>query len=230
MKDKATIDTIDTIHTKNIKDKSLKVSLYRGLFVLSLLFIILEFALILVLQRRQTTLIPYVIEVQPDGSAKYIDNSASTLSSYTPSTATTLKVLENFIISLRSVNPDLIIQEERIKNVYSFATEDALKVAKDYLNLTKPYERSETERVEVTVYAATPLYKGQSNIYQLDWNERVYSTTGNLKSEANYRAVINTKVYQVRTKSLQEQNPLGIYLTNLEISKIRDGYVIYETE
>ena len=226
MKEKNEI--LDTKLNRSLAKRQINVLIYKTMFYLLLVVSILEFILIFVLIKRQTVEIPYVIEIQKDGSAKYIDNASSSLSDFSPSVQTTLKVLENYIISLRSVSFEASIQEDRIKKVYAFSTEDALKSAKKYLEEKPPFERALKERVEVSVYAATPLYKTDSSLYQLDFNEKTYTLGGELKDETNYRAIISTKIFKVRTKSLQEENPLGIYLTRLEISKIKDGYVIYE--
>ena len=55
---------------------------------------------------------------------------------------------------------------------------------------------------------------------------KTYSLSGTLKNEKNYRGVLYIEYYRPRTKNLQEVNPLGIYVNNIEISEIKDGYVV----
>lgn len=193
-------------------------------------FCIMEFAIIFHLANRQTVSIPYVIEISKDGTAKYIDNASTTLSEWMPSTATVLKVLEDYVISLRGVSSDAAIQQHRIKKVYAYSTGSALKSAQDYLLENNPLERSESERIEVSVYAATPFIGGSDDIFQLDWNEKSFGSNGTLVSETNYRGILKTKRYVPKTKGIQEINPLGLYVTDLNVSEIKDGYVIYDAK
>ena len=221
---------IRSLHAAIKKAKTEASRTCKAIITALCVFCIMEFAIIFHLANRQTVSIPYVIEINKDGTAKYIDNASTTLSEWMPSTATTLKVLEDYIISLRGVSSDVAVQQYRIKKVYAYSTGDALKSAQDYLLENNPLERSDSERVEVSVYAATPFISGSDDIFQLDWNEKTLSMNGALKSETNFRGILKTKRYMPKTKSIQEINPLGIYVTNLNISEIKDGYVIYDAK
>ncbi len=222
-------DSISGLHLSAKKAKAEISKAMKASVILLAAFCLMEFAMIFHLAMRQTVSIPYVIEINRDGTAKYVDNASTSLSEWKPSVATTLKVLEDYIISLRGVCGDDAIQRERIRKVYAHSTESALKTAQDWLLENNPLERSEKERVEISVYAATPYMNGNEHLFQLDWNEKTYGASGNLKSEANYRAIMGTRRYVPKTKSIQEANPLGIYVVRLDISEIKDGYVIYES-
>lgn len=217
---------IPTLHSKRNITLEKQVAIYRLLFFTLGLFAIIELIFVIVLYKSQTISIPYVVEINKEGDIKYKDNITSTLAKWQPSTATKIKVLSDFLTDLRSVSLDKQIQIERIKRIYAFSIENGLKESEKYLLETKPLERLNNQRVEINVYATTPLINNDENVFQLDFNEKIYSLSGNLISEQNYRAILETKHFLPKTEQTQIINPLGIYISNLKISAIKDGYVL----
>lgn len=219
-------EEIQSAHT--IANSNLQKRFYaqKVLLICIIVFACLELCAVVVLYKKQTISIPYVVEINREGDIKYKENVASTLSSWTPSTATTIKVLSDFLQNLRSVSLDKQIQTERIKKVYAFAIEKGLRASEEYLLATSPMLRCEKERVEINVYATTPLLNGDDDCYQIDFNEKTFSLNETLISEQNYRAIMKIKHYLPKTEDVQRINPLGIYVCDLKISAIRDGYVI----
>lgn len=213
------------LSNKNIYEQS-KIALYKGIALSNILLsVFLIFGLIYVSLKPKTE-IPYVIEVNNDGEAKYINNAVAKFSNWEPSKTTVMQILSTYIKNLRSISTDKNIQTENIRSVYAFSTHNAIKVISEYLKNNSPIDRSEKETVRIDVYAITPNLNTNNTIYQLDWNEKTYSLSGNLKNEKNYRAQIEVGFYRPRTKNLQELNPLGIYVEDIEISEIKDGYTI----
>lgn len=217
---------IPTDLTKENIKASLIIYRYMGVAVASLILSVFLLIALVYLALKPKTEIPYVVEITTDGDVRYVKDAVTTLSSWTPSQSTTMHVLRDYIINLRGVSSDRSVQVERIKKVYAFSTGDATKTINEYLEETSPVERLERETVRIDVYAITPLINGNEKIYQLDWNEKTYSLSGTLKNEKNYRGVLYIEYYLPRTKNLQEVNPLGIYVNNIEISEIKDGYVV----
>lgn len=219
-------DSILSIHSKDRSALRDKAIFYKGasiaLFTLSLVLVLS----VVFLAIRPKTEIPYVIEINASGDAKYVSDAVSKLSSWQPSKTTIMNILRDYIVCLRGVSTDSAIQEERIKKVYSFSTATASKYAGSYLKQTSPMKRLSKESVTVDVYAITPMVDGSETTYQLDWNERVFTLQGNLKSENNYRAIVSIAFFKPRTQLLQESNPLGIYVKDISVSEIKDGYVI----
>lgn len=219
---------IASLHTKATLEEKDKKIYYKGVSVAFFTSTLVLAALCLLLSLKHKTEIPYVIEINREGDARYVSDAVSTLSSWSPSTTTVMNLLRDYIVSLRGVSEDSVIQEERIKKVYSHSTKDASLYVNSYLKDTSPMERLRNEKVIVDVYAITPLDEKSGTIYQLDFNEKTYGLSGTLKREENYRAILRIKFYRPRTKGLQEANPLGVYVESIEISKIKDGYVIYD--
>lgn len=219
---------IASLHTRATIEERDKKIYYKGVSLAFFTSTVVLASLSLVLALKHKTEIPYVIEINREGDARYVSDAVSTLSSWSPSTTTVMNILRDYIVSLRGVTEDSSIQEERIKKVYSHSTKDAASYASLYLKETSPMERLRSEKVTVDVYAITPLDEKDGSLYQLDFNEKTYSISGTLKKEENYRAILKIKFYRPRTKGLQEANPLGIYVERIEISKIKDGYVIYD--
>lgn len=221
---------ISSLHTKACFEERDKKVYYKGFSIALFIALLLVLSLCVILIMRQKIEIPYVIEINREGDARYVDNAVSTLSEWSPSTTTVMNLLRDYIVSLRGISEDSNIQEERIKKVYAHSTKDALYYVNSYLKETSPMERLKNEKVVVDVYAITPLDTKNNSIFQLDFNEKTYGLSKDLKKEENYRAILKIKFYRPKTKGLQEANPLGVYVNEIEISKIKDGYVIYDAK
>ena len=221
---------INTKHTDEKINKRINAAFYKGISYALIAITVIEAFLIIVISSQKTTNIPYVIEINRDSEVKYIKNAVSTLKDWEPSSAITIKTLSDYLESLRGVSVDENIQKKRIRNIYQFSTADSVKLVDEYFKMTNPLERGKTEYVDITVYAATPGIHDDKNIYQLDFNEKTYTLNGKLKNEENYRAIIKTQHFIPRTETQQITNPLGIYVSKIKISKIKDGYVLYESK
>lgn len=223
-------DKINSIHSAQNTQRKIKETFYKATSFLLTIFALFELVAIVVLYSQQKIEIPYVIEISREGDVKYKKDIALELANWTPSTATKIKILKDYITDLRSICADEHMQVKMIKNIYAFSVENGLKEAEKYLLETDPLSRVGKERVDIDVYATTPMINDDENVFQIDWNEKTYSPAGALLSEQNFRAVIKTKYFTVKTHEMQTINPLGLYICDIKTSAIKDGYTINDNK
>ena len=209
--------------------ETLKVSwAYKGaVIVLSLVCMILVGLLAWQMLRPKNE-IAYVVEVNTTtGEQKVINGVISEIGQYTMSEYLILNSIKTYITNLRSVSNDISVNRSRINQVYAFSTEQAGQFVSSYFTENNPIDRSSAEYVEIVVYNCTPINNTESQYlkFLVDWNEITRNTSGKIVSEKNYRADIDAKQFKV-TKLTSELNPIGLYICHINISEIKDGYVI----
>ena len=164
--------------------------------------------------------VPYVIEVSADGSAKYIPDAVTLLDEWSPAENTIRYFLESFIVNLRSVSTDRQITTQNLLKVYAMMDQNAANSVKEYVKTTDPVNRGKSEKVTVTVFNISKL---SDKTYQVDWRETVSSAANNkLISDKQYRATIQITFYTPRTESQLEGNPIGLWVSDISISSIKD--------
>ena len=172
--------------------------------------------------------IAYVVEVNTTtGEQRVINGVVSEIGQYTMSEYLILNSIKTYITNLRSVSNDNGVNRTRINNVYAFSTEQASQYISDYFSEHNPIDRGSAEYVEVVIYNCTPINNSNSDYlkFLVDWNEITRSTSGRIVSEKNYRADIDAKQFKV-TKLTSDLNPIGLYVCHINISEIKNGYVV----
>lgn len=218
---------ISSLHTqKNIAVK-VRTAFLTGAVTVCIFLNVILCITVVVITKLPKTEIPYVIEITKDGDANIIKDAAVTFANWEPSKTTIMHTLKNYITCLRSIPKDNLVIKENIKKVYALSSDKATDYITSYFSSHSPIAESENIYRRVVVYAAVPLID-EGNIYQVDWNEKDYSRSGSFKSEKNYRGMFKIKHYKPSNMGLQEQNPLGIYITDIEISQIQNGESVYE--
>lgn len=215
------IASLYSLKRSKILDKSL---FYKGGYYALLIISVCLCVIVLILGLRQKTEIPYVIEINREGRANYVENGVHNLKDWTPTDATIIATLKNYIISLRGVSVDKEIQKERIENVYSSSLSYALNTADNYIRNTLPLERAKKENVNIDVYYISKL-NNNGLTYEIDFNEIIYSPGFTNPTEKSYRAIVSIEFHKSDVKEIQKTNPLGIYVVDLQINEIKSGYV-----
>lgn len=218
---------INSKHTRTNIEKKTRLAFLRGITLTSFIINITLLITVIILAKMPKTEIPYVIEISRDGEASLIKDAAVIYETWEPSKTTIMQTLKTYIVALRSVPKDNFISKENIKKVYALSSGDAADYITSYYSTSSPLTLSESIYRRVNVYAAIPMID-KSNLYQIDWNEKDYSLSGTLKEERNYRGIFKIQHYKPQTSELQELNPLGLYVSDIEISPIQNGSVIYE--
>lgn len=228
-------EIIDTEESKTKLTNIKRISFYRGLCVCEALVIVIlllfNFFLFLIPKKEITA----IVEVNPlTGTqiTRNMEGAIQELDKYTAPEYLILNACKTYITNLRSVSTDVYQSRENVKNVYAFSTENAIRQVESYLTLNNPIERynKNKERVAIYIYNATPIQtvskKGETKV-QIDWQETSYDQTNIIRSQKTYRAILDVKQFKA-TKQTSQINPIGIYVTNIIVSEIEDGFIKQE--
>jgi type IV secretion system protein VirB5 len=119
----------------------------------------------------------------------------------------------------RMVSSDAVVERAAIDKVYAMIASGspaALKVTEAYRN-SSPLSRSQTQVVSIevhTVFATSP------KSYEVDWTETTMSPQGAVLNTENYKSAITLAVHPPQDEALARINPLGIYVTDISVSKV----------
>ena len=209
--------------------ETLKVSwAYKGAVIVLFILFLCVLGLLAWQMLRPKNEIAYVVEVNTTtGEQRVINGVVSEIGQYTMSEYLILNSIKTYITNLRSVSNDNGVNRTRINNVYAFSTEQASQYISDYFSEHNPIDRGSAEYVEVVIYNCTPINNSNSDYlkFLVDWNEITRSTSGRIVSEKNYRADIDAKQFKV-TKLTSDLNPIGLYVCHINISEIKNGYLV----
>ena len=184
--------------------------------VLSIALVISTFGLIVM--GTQSKIQPYIVNVGQNGNIVDI-NSAQKAPTIT--TKIIKYFLQKFIINLRSVSGDNIIEKARLAEVYAsvntVGNSNALNIVKGYITENNPFVINSKFTNEVNIQ--TILAVG-NNIYQITWEEIKRTTGGNVVSTNYYTGQISYDLEQTSDKNFQ-YNPFGVFITAISWSKVQ---------
>lgn len=203
------------------------LTLWRTVAIFALLLALISLAGMLYFAQRLPER-AYVVEVDTStGIATYKQDGITLLEDYTPSETSTLAALSSFIKYFREVTRDSTVQQEYINRVYSMITGQAVSFVENYYKENPPIIRLQSENVKITVYNAHRVATSSNESYQFLFNEKVFSNEdGSLIAENNYSMSLHVVFYQPRTERDRETNPLGIWIKDISISRIKGGQII----
>jgi len=188
---------------------------WRALAILTLCALLISLTLNC-LQAKQAKVIPYVAVVDPTG--KLLSQGAASVA---PVADDRLKraALTGFVENWRMVSIDPAVNLTSIDKVYAMIAKDSAAVQQvgDFYRAGSPYERAEKETASVDVHS---IVATSDQTYEVEWTERTMNLDGTLKSEANWKGAFTLRVHPPSTEKLARINPLGIYVTNINTSKV----------
>lgn len=161
----------------------------------------------------------YVIELTPDGEAVYNPDAVKLLDDWQPKDNTIHYFLREFIIELRSVSSDPQIVQQNVDKLYRQVTGDAVRKVTDYIEETDPIKRLRSETAVIKIASILPL---SDTTYQIDFRETVFSSSKIIKSDNHYRCVAHTALYTPRTEEQIAYNPIGLYVTDFDITLVKE--------
>lgn len=161
----------------------------------------------------------YVIELTPEGEAVYNPDSVTLLEDWEPKDNTINYFLRSFITELRTVSSDPQIVQQNIQKLYHQVTGEATDKVTEYIEETDPRTRLKKETVTIAIASILPL---SDTTYQVDFRETVWGSGSKLTSDDHYRAVIHTEIYIPKTQEQVTYNPIGLYVTDFDITLVKE--------
>lgn len=127
--------------------------------------------------------------------------------------------LFHWVSDLRTVTIDGVAQRKAIDRVYTMIANGSpaqIEVG-DFYRLAPPHERAQARTVDVEVKA---VFATSERTYQLEWTETIRGLSGQVESEERWKGSFTITVNPPTDERLIRLNPLGIYVTNVSLSRV----------
>ncbi|MDR1483042.1 MAG: type IV secretion system protein [Synergistaceae bacterium] len=161
------------------------------------------------------TVVPYVIQVDEHGYEIAIEPvSASKVDA-----RLIISHIGRYVWNMRTVFNDPEAQLHLMNFVYNSTPVNtaAEKKYQEHFNENNPIVIGETETVSVTVNSVLSM---SPESWQAEWTEERYTVGGNRVSTKRYRGIFTAAVVTPRTMQEIIINPLGIFITDFNISEV----------
>jgi type IV secretion system protein VirB5 len=162
----------------------------------------------------QNKFVPYVVEIDKLGTVVPVrpaDQAAKVDSRIVRAT------LANWIVNTRSVFIDAAAEQRVVKDAYAIidSTAPAFAQVNDYMAANQPFQRAQTQSVDVEVQSVLPL---AGDTWRVEWVETVRPRDGDGVRRLNMQAVITTEVNPPTEEAAILANPLGIFIKSVNWS------------
>lgn len=201
--------------------KEVKTSARLRRICLVLVVLCLSFGGCMIWLSAQNKVVPYIVQIDRHGytvSIKSAEEGSAT------NDKVIIATLGRTIMDFRTVVSDSRAQEKLIANVYACIAKgtSAEQVVHEYYKENNPYVFSKSGLGKIVdINAITPFSaKGSksSSSWQILWTEQT-TEKGIVVGIATFRAIISVSISPVRDLDQVISNPLGIYLTDIHITK-----------
>ena len=170
----------------------------------------------LVAMSMRSKVVPYIVAV--DSVGHVVSQGVATEASVADDKLKRAALFD-WIKNLRMVSSDAIVERAAIDKVYAMignGTPASTKVSAFY-TASSPLVRAQTEVVAIDVHT---LYATSPETYQIEWTENRMDLTGAPIGSQNYKGSFRIAVHPPSDEGLARVNPLGIYVTDVEMSKV----------
>nr|WP_070959384.1 conjugal transfer protein TrbF [Hyphomonas sp. Mor2] len=162
----------------------------------------------LVWRSLQSSVTPYIVEVDETGAALAIGPAAGT---YTPSDAQIAHHLAIFIGDVRSVSSDAVVVRENWLRAYQFVTDRAAMTLNEYANANDPFADIGRRSRTVDVVSVVRVSDGS---FQARWIEKTFEN-GSLTDASRYTGLFSIISQTPTDAETLRANPLGLYVHEL---------------
>ncbi len=162
----------------------------------------------LVWRSLQSTVTPYIVEVDETGAARAI---APATESYSPSDAQIAHHLANFIQQVRGLSVDPVVVRENWLKAYEFVTSEAATTLSDYAAANDPF--ADIGRRSRTVDVISVVRVSESS-FQARWIEKTYER-GTLVNATRFTGLFFIVTKPPSDAATLRANPLGLYVHSL---------------
>ena len=169
------------------------------------LLLSLALAAVLIFAGAVGTVVPYVVEIGPNGEARAIGPSGK---AYSPNDAQIAYHLARFVENVRSLSIDPIVVRQNWLAAYDFVSDRAAVTLSDYARQRDPFSRIGSETIAVQVVS---VVRATEASFQVRWIERSYEG-GAVKDTSRMTGLFTVVVKTPDTPELIAKNPLGIYV------------------
>lgn len=162
----------------------------------------------LIWRSLQSSVTPYVVEIDESGAAKAIGPANE---AYTPSDAQIAHHLANFIENVRGLSIDPVVVRQNWLKAYDFVTDKAATTLNEYAAANDPF--ADIGRKSRTIDIISVVRVSQDS-FQTRWLEKTYEN-GALTLTQRYTGNFSIIHKTPKTAATLRANPLGLYLHSL---------------
>lgn len=167
-------------------------------------------------QAGQSSIVPYVVELESDGAARAVRPATE---AYQPSDAQIAFHLADFIEQVRGLPIDPVILRRNWLAAYDFTTARAANTLNEHARTDDPFSKVGDETVAIEV---TSVVRASDRSFQIRWLERRY-VNGSLAGTERWTALLGVAIDPPHDAETLRKNPLGIYVTDLNWSRELDA-------
>lgn len=162
----------------------------------------------LIWRSLQSTVTPYVVEVDETGAAKAVGPATA---SYTPSDAQIAHHLAGFISNVRSLSTDPVVVRENWLRAYEYVTAQAATTLSAEAEANDPF--ADVGRRSRTVEVVS-VVRVSDKSFQARWIEKTYEQ-GALRDAKRFTGMFSVVMQPPRDAARLRTNPLGLYIASL---------------
>ena len=162
----------------------------------------------LIWRSLQSTVTPYIVEVDETGAAKAVGPATEP---YTPSDAQIAHHLAGFISDVRSVSTDPVVVRENWLRAYEFVTAQAATTLSAEAEANDPF--ADVGRRSRTVEVVS-VVRVSDKSFQARWIEKSYEQ-GALRDAKRFTGMFSIVTQPPRYAARLRTNPLGLYIASL---------------
>ncbi len=162
----------------------------------------------LIWRSLQSTITPYVVEIDESGAARAI---APAIESFKPNDAQIAHHLANFIQNVRGLSIDPVVVRQNWLKAYDFVTDKAATTLNEYANDNDPF--ADVGRKSRTIDVIS-VVRVTEDSFQARWIEKTYEN-GALTLAQRYTGNFSIIHKTPRDVATLRANPLGLYLHSL---------------
>ena len=169
----------------------------------------------LVWRSMQSTVTPYVVEVDKLGQVRAVGKAVTP---YRPTDAEIAYYLGRFIDEVRSLPIDPVVVRQNWLTAYHYTTDQGAAVLNAYARHHDPF--AQVGKASVTVQI-TSIVRASPSSFDVRWVEHHFAH-GAATGTQRWTAVVSIVLQPPHTERRLRENPLGIYVNGLSWSRDLD--------
>lgn len=166
----------------------------------------------LVWESTRSTVTPYVVEVDRQGSIRAVGPATE---NFRPADRHIIRELTQFVVNVRSLSLDPIVVRNSWNTAYQYVTQRAALMLNEYARERDPFSKIGRNSITADVTSAVRM---SDTSFQLRWIERTY-TNGSLSTVEHWTAILSIVLRPPKEEEQILKNPLGIYVDGLNWSR-----------
>jgi type IV secretion system protein VirB5 len=188
---------------------------WRAAAYIALFVAVLAVAGLIVISMR-SRVVPYIVAV--DSMGRVVSQGPAAEASVADDRLKRAALVD-WVEQFRMVSSDAVVERAAIEKVYAMIANNspaAVKVSEIYKS-SSPLDRAQTGVVTVEIHT---VYATSAQTYEVEWTETAMDLQGTVTATQNYKGAFSISVHPPQDEGLARVNPLGIYVTDVNVSKV----------